>query len=101
MKTVRDHITGNPAAPAPPPGATHILCWEPHPRHETRWEMTALDAQPYTDDPASALPADASGTELVRFASGVLGYPVTLSRRFEVPDESGETAVAYYVIPDR
>jgi hypothetical protein len=97
MKTVRDYITSNPATPAPPPSATHILCWEPHPR-AARWELVALDARPDDDAPVSGLPVSASSRELAGFASGLLG-PVMLSRRFEVQDEAGETAEAYYVIP--
>lgn len=98
MKTVRDHLASNPATPAPPSGATHVLCWEPHPSRAARWELVALDARPDDDGISSGLFADASGTELAGFAAGLLG-PVVLSARFEAQDEAGETAEAYYVIP--
>lgn len=95
MKTVRDHIAGDPAIPVPPPGATHVVVWEPYGPPQSQWALGALDAS--TDDDAIALldgPADPHPGELLERVAGVLGHPVWLSARIEVEDE-----VAYYVTP--
>jgi hypothetical protein len=61
--------------------------------------MAALDGRPGDDARASTLPANASVNDLAIFAAVVLDRFVTLSARFEVQDDGGDTAAAYYVIP--
>ena len=96
MKTVRDHIAGQHAIPAPPRGATYVLVWEPYGPSRARWALGALDGSP--DDTAAFLDGgpDLAAGELARNTSAVLGYPVELSSRIEVDGE-----VAYYVTPAR
>ena len=95
MKTIRDHIAADPAVPAPPPGATHVMVWEPYGPSRSQWALGALDAS--TEDEAAALldgPPDPDVAELAATVSSLLGYPVGLSARIEVEDE-----IAYYVTP--
>jgi hypothetical protein len=93
MKTVRDHIAGQGAVPAPPSGATHVMVWEPYGPSRSQWALGALDGPP---DEAALFdgPPDLAPAELTRGVSGVLGYPAVLSSRFEVEGEVG-----YYVTP--
>jgi hypothetical protein len=95
MKTVRDHIASQSAIPAPPPGATHVLVWEPYGSNRSQWALGALDA-PAPDDNAALLDGspDAHPGELLEKAVAALGHPVWLSSRFEVDGEVG-----HYVIP--
>lgn len=94
MKTVRDHIAGQRAIPAPPRGATHVMVWEPYGPSRSQWALAALDAFP--DDEAVLWdgPADMHPGDLLERVAGVLGCPVWLSSRIEA---EGETA--YYVAP--
>ena len=91
MKTVRDHIAAHPAIPAPPPGASHVLVWEPY--GYAQWALSALDAPP---DGAEILvgSADVSSDELAACTAAQLGYPVVLSVRIDVDGE-----IAFYVTP--
>jgi hypothetical protein len=93
MKTIRDHIAAQTAVPDPPPGATHVMVWEPYGPSWSQWALGVLDGPP---DEASLLdgPPDLPPAELARGVSGLLGYPVGLSSRFEVDGEVG-----YYVTP--
>jgi hypothetical protein len=93
MKTIRDHIAAHPAIPAPPPGASHVLVWEPYGRARTQWALSALDAPP---DGAEILvgSADANNEELTACTAAELGYPVVLSVRIDVDGE-----IAFYVTP--
>lgn len=93
MTTIRDHIASQSAIPAPPPGATHVMAWEPYGPSRSQCALGALDGPP---DEAALFdgPSDLAPAELVRGVSGLLGYPVALSARIEVDGEFG-----YYVIP--
>lgn len=95
MKTVRDHIASQSAVPDPPPGATHVLAWEPYGSNRSQWALGALDAPP-PDDNAVLLdgPPDAAAGELAGHVSALLDCAVELSSRFEVDGEFG-----YYVTP--
>ena len=96
MKTVRDHLASQSAVPAPPPGATYALVWEPYGSSRARWALVALDGSP--NDEAAFLdgtPGIHPG-ELLERVSALLGCPVRLSSRIEVDGE-----VAYYVTPSR
>ena len=95
MTTVRDHIVAHPAVPDPPPGATHVMAWEPYGPSRSQWALGALDAS--TGDDAVVLldgPPDLHPGELLEGVVCALGYPVHLSSRFEVEGEVG-----YYVTP--
>ena len=94
MRTIRDHIASQSAVPAPPPGATHAIVWEPYGPSRARWALVALDGSP--DDEAAFLdgPPHLVAVELMGGVSALLGCPVGLSSRIEVDDE-----VAYYVTP--
>ena len=59
-----------------------------------------LDARPDFDAIPSDFSFELTVPQLAVFASAQLGGPVTLSSRFEVQDEGGDTAVGYYVIPE-
>lgn len=89
--TIRDQIAAQDTVPAPPPGATHAIAWEPY---GARWALVALDGSP--DDDAQFIdgPPHLAAVELMGGVSALLGYPVDLRYRIEVDDE-----VAYYVIP--
>jgi hypothetical protein len=93
VKTVRDDIASQSAVPAPPPGATHALVWEPYGPSRARWALIALDGSP--DDEASFLdgPPDLTPGELAEGASALLGHRGGLSR-IEVDGEVG-----YYLTP--
>ena len=93
MKTIRDHIAGQSGIPAPPPGATHVMVWEPYGPSRSQWALGALDGPP---DEAAILdgPSDLAPAELAGGVSGLLGCAVELSSRFEVDGEVG-----YYVTP--
>ena len=95
MTTIRDRIATQTALPAPPPGATYVLVWEPYGSSRSQWALAPLDADP--DDEAALLdgPPHLVAVELMGGVSALLGYPVDLSSRFEVDGE-----VAYYVIPE-
>ena len=91
--TIRDQIAGQPTVPAPPPGATHALVWEPYGPSRARWALVALDASP--DDEAAFLdgPPDLAPGELLEGVSALLGSPAWLSQ-ITVDGETG-----YYVTP--
>ena len=94
VKTIRDHIASHPAVPAPPPGATHALVWEPYGPSRSQWAMVALDDSPDADAALLPGPADLAARELAGRASALLGYPAVLSSRLEVEGE-----YAYYGTP--
>ena len=95
MRTVRDHIAQSPAVPGPPPGATHVMVWEPYGPSRSQWALGALDA-PVGDDAAALFdgPPDAHPGELLERVAGALGRPAVLSPRIEAEGEVG-----YYVSP--
>ena len=94
MKTIRDHIAGQSVVPAPPPGATHAVVWEPYGPSRSQWALAALDASPDDDAVLWDGPPDMHPGELLERVAGALGCPVWLSSRIEVEGES-----AYYASP--
>lgn len=94
METVRDLIASDPEIPAPPPGATHALAWDPYGPSRSEWALGALDGPPEDEIALWEGPADIASEDLAVHVSGLLGFPVVLSPRFEVQDEAG-----YYVTP--
>ena len=93
MTTIRDDIASQSAVPAPPPGATHALVWEPYGPSRPRWALVALDGSP--DDEAAFLdgPPDLHPGELLEGVAALLGCPVWLS----LVEVDGD--VGYYVTP--
>lgn len=95
MPTIRDHIASHPAVPAPPPGATHALVWEPYGPSRSRWAMVALDASQEDDAAFLDGPPDLHPGELLEGVSALLGCPVWLSQ-IKVDGDVG-----YYATPAR
>ena len=94
MRTVRDHIASHPAVPGPPPGATHVMVWEPYGPSRSQWALGALDAPAGSAVALFDGPPDLDSAELAVTVSATPGCPVRLSSRIEV-----DGAAAYYVTP--
>ena len=93
MTTIRDGIAAQSAMPAPPPGATHALVWEPYGPSRARWALVDLDAHPDAEAQFLDGSADLHPGELLEGVSALLGGPVWLSE-IKVDGDVG-----YYVTP--
>ena len=93
--TIRDGLATQSAIPAPPPGATHALVWEPYGPSRARWALVDLDApsDEFRDGPFLDGPSDLHPGELLEGVSALLGGPVWLSE-IKVDGDVG-----YYVTP--